>query len=71
MKTLNQTNGIPAELMAELQQACERVAKRIPYSKEERQEAARRIDRRREENAKRLGIQNVAVDLVRASRDSR
>jgi hypothetical protein len=71
MKTLDKNNGIPADLMAELQQACDRVAKGIPFSKEERQEAARRIDRRREENAERLGIQNVAVDLVRESRDSR
>jgi hypothetical protein len=71
MKTLDQHNGIPADLMAELQQACNRVAKGIPFSKEERMEAARRIDRRREENAKRLGIQNVAVDLVRESRASR
>jgi hypothetical protein len=56
---------------AELQEVCDRIAKGIPFKKEERQKAAAEIDRRREANAKRLGIQNVAVDIVRAMRDSR
>ena len=71
MTTFDQIDSTSADLRVELQQACERVAKGLPFSKEERQEAARRIDRRREENAKRLGIQNVAVDLVRESRTCR
>jgi hypothetical protein len=55
----------------ELQEVCDRIAKGIPFTKEERQKAAAEIGRRREENAKRFGVQNVAVDIVRAMRDSR
>ena len=55
---------------AKLQEACDRVAKGEKISQEERKAAAARIDKMREENAKILGIQEVAVDLVRQSRVS-
>jgi hypothetical protein len=70
MTTIDQTPGMDPDLKARMQEACDRVSKGIPISREERKAAAARIDRMREENAERFGIQNVAVDLVRQSRDS-
>lgn len=54
-----------------LQEACDRVARGEKISQEERKAAAARIDKVREEIAKILGIQEVAVELVRQSQDSR
>jgi hypothetical protein len=58
-------------LKAEIQEACDRIAKGILPTMEERKTAAARIDRMREENAKLFGIQEVTLDAVRASRSSR
>ena len=55
---------------ARMREACERIAKGIPFTKEEKDQAAAEIDRIREANAKRIGIQNIAVDLVREMRNS-
>jgi hypothetical protein len=57
--------------MAEMQAACDRIAKGILPTMEERKAAAARIDRMREENAELFGIQDVTLDAVRASRDNR
>ena len=71
MNTIDDTTGMDPTVKAKLQEACNRVASGEKISKEERKAAAARIDKLREENAKILGIQEVAVDLVRQSRDSR
>ena len=70
MKTLDTTTGMDPETKLQMQAACNRVASGVAISPEERKAAAARIDRRRKENAERLGIQNVAVGLVRQLRDS-
>jgi hypothetical protein len=71
MKTIDQPNGMDPKLKAELQEVCDRVARSETFSQKERKAAAAEIDRLREENRKKFGIQNVAVDFVRQSRDSR
>ena len=71
MNTVDDTTGMDPTVKAKLQEACDRVARGEKISQEERKAAAARIDKMREENAKILGIQEVAVDLVRQSRDSR
>jgi hypothetical protein len=68
MKTTSETTGIDPALKAEMQEACDRIAKGILPTMEERKAAAARIDRMREENAKRFGIQDVTLDAVRKSR---
>lgn len=71
MNTVRDTTGMDPRVKAKLQEACDRVARGETMSQEERKAAAARIDKMREENAKIFGIQEVAVDLVRQSRDSR
>jgi hypothetical protein len=71
MKTADDTISMDPTVKAKLQEACDRVARGEKISQEERKAAAARIDKMREENAKILGIQEVAVELVRESRDSR
>lgn len=61
---------IPAEVMAELRAAAEYAAKRV-RDPEVMRKACERMDRRAEENAKRYGVQNVGVDIIREMRDSR
>lgn len=68
MKTATENTGMDPALKAEMQKACERIAKGIIPTIEERQAAAARIDRMREENAKLFGIQDVTLDAIRASR---
>ena len=70
MKTTEPTSGMDPELKAKLQEVCDRIAKGIPFTIEEKEQAAAEIDRIREANAKRIGVQNVAVDLVREMRNS-
>jgi hypothetical protein len=57
-------------LKAEMQEACDRIAKGILPTMAERKAAAARIDRMREDNAKLFGIQDVTLDAVRESRNS-
>jgi hypothetical protein len=71
MKTTAVTTSIDPALRAETQEACERIAKGILPTMEERKAAAARIDRMREENAKVSGIQDVTLDAVRKSRSRR
>jgi hypothetical protein len=70
MTTIEPTSGMDAELKAGMQEVCERIANGIPFTMEEKDQAAAEIDRIREANAKRIGIQNIAVDLVREMRNS-
>lgn len=71
MNTIDEFTGMDFALKAEMQAACDRLAKGLPFSREEKERAAAEIDRMREENERRLGLQNVAVDAVRQFRDSR
>lgn len=64
---MNTTVG-DASLRAKLQQACDRIARGIFPTMDERKAAAARIDRMREANARRFGIQEVTLDAVRESR---
>jgi hypothetical protein len=70
MKGVPESTCISAELMAELQRAADDLAmgKRNP---EAAKEAAQRMDRRREENRRLFGVQNIGVDIIRQMRDGR
>jgi hypothetical protein len=70
MTTIETTSGTDLQLKARMQDACERIAKGIAFTREEKDQAAAEIDRIREANAKRIGIQSIAVDLVREMRNS-
>ena len=69
MKT-TEKNLIPTRLLADLQEAADRVATGI-RDPEAMKKAARDMDRMREETRKELGIIEVAVDLIRESRDEK
>ncbi len=62
------TTGIPADLAAEFQEALDDLAKGIRRPEKIRA-ACERMDRIREENRKLFGEQNIAVDLIRQTRD--
>jgi hypothetical protein len=64
----NDSGAIPPELMAELQQAAERAAKGVRDPEAMRQ-AAECMDRLREENRKKLGVQDIGVRIIREFRD--
>jgi hypothetical protein len=70
MKIIQENTCISAELMAELQEAADKLArgKRDP---EAAKQAAQRMDRMREENRRLFGVQNIGVDIIRHMRDSR
>ena len=68
MKTIAESTGMDPILKAQLQEACNRIAKGVLPTMEERKAAAARIDHLREENARRFGIQDVSLDAVRESR---
>lgn len=70
MKTTAEYHGMDPALKAAMQEACDRIARGILPTMQERKSAAAQIDRLREENAKLLGIQDVTLDAVRLSRDS-
>jgi hypothetical protein len=60
--------GIPPDLAAEFQEVLDDLAKGIRRP-EKMQAACDRMDRLREENRQLFGEQNVAVELVRQTRD--
>ena len=60
--------GIPPDLAAEFQEAVADLAKGIRRP-EKMQAACERMDRLREENRQLFGEQNIAVELVRRTRD--
>jgi hypothetical protein len=70
MKTINASAGMDPALKAEMQEACDRIAKGTLPTMEERKAAAANIDRMRAENAKLFGVQEVTLYAVRTSRSS-
>lgn len=70
MKSTAQRAGLDPALKAEIQRACERIAKGILPTMRERKVAAAEIDRMREENAKVFGVQDVTLQAVRGSRSN-
>jgi hypothetical protein len=69
MTTAENTSMDPG-LKAQMQEACDRIARGILPTMEERKAAAARIDRMREENAKLFGIQDVTLSALRESRSN-
>ena len=69
MNTTAEPAGMDPDLKAALQEACDRIARGILPTMEERKAAAARIDHMREENAKLFGVQDVTLDAVRQSRN--
>jgi hypothetical protein len=68
MNTTDTTIGIPDEIKAELQETLDTIAKGIRDPEKARQ-ALDRMNRIREENRKLFGEQNIAVELIRQTRD--
>jgi chromatin segregation and condensation protein Rec8/ScpA/Scc1 (kleisin family) len=68
MNTNETIPGIPEEIKAQLRQTIDDLVKGIRRP-ERMKEACERIDRMREENRKLLGEQNIAVELIRETRD--
>jgi len=68
MNTTETAYSIPPDVVAEFQQAVDDLLKGI--RRPEKMRAAReRMDRMREENRKLFGEQNIAVELIRQTRD--
>ena len=70
MKTIEQISRIEPALKAKLQEALDKQAKGIPFTREEQNEACQHMDRIREENRKLFGESNIAVELIRQTRDN-
>jgi len=68
MAKVETPSTIPSELMTELQERAELAARGV-VDPETRRAARARMDRMREEFRRRHGEVNVAVDLIRESRD--
>jgi hypothetical protein len=68
MNTTETTAGIPPDLAAEFREALDDLAKGIRRP-EKMQAACQHMDRLREENRLLFGEQNLAVELVRHTRD--
>ena len=64
---MNNLQSSSADLMSQLEEAARRAASGVRDA-EAMQKACERMDRMREENRKRFGVQNVAVDLIRDAR---
>ena len=70
MNTTETTTGIPEEIKAQLQETLDDLVKGVRRP-DKMKAACERMDRMREENRKRFGEQNIAVDLIRETRDHR
>jgi hypothetical protein len=70
MNTTEQNPGVSPAVLAELQEAAVQAARGVRDSKAIRR-ACERMDRLREENRRRFGIQNIGVQIIRAMRDAR
>ena len=70
MKTLEPIPGMDPELKAKLKEALDKQEKGVPFTQQEKDEACRHMDRIREENRKLFGESNIAVELVRETRDN-
>ena len=68
MNTTKTTAPIPPNLAAEFQEAVDDLVKGIRRP-EKMQAACERMDRLREENRRLFGEQNIAVELIRQTRD--
>jgi hypothetical protein len=68
MNTTETMPGIPDEVKAQLQQTLDDLVKGIRHPSKMKA-ACERMDRMREENRKLFGEQNIAVDLIRETRD--
>ena len=68
MEPANIATSIPADLAAEFQEALDDLAKGIRRP-EKMQAACEHMDRTREENRRLFGEQNIAVELIRQTRD--
>jgi hypothetical protein len=69
MKTFEPIPGMNPELRVKLQEALNKQANGIPFTPEERDEACQHMDRIREENCRLFGESNIAVELIRQTRD--
>ncbi|MBI1914868.1 MAG: hypothetical protein HYS12_09040 [Planctomycetes bacterium] len=65
---MNTTETIPEEVKTQLQQTLDDLVKGIRRP-EKMKAACERMDRMREENRQLFGEQNIAVDLIRETRD--
>ena len=61
--------GIPEEIKAQLQETLDDLVKGIRRP-DKMKAACERMDRMREENRRLFGEQNIAVDLIRETRDN-
>jgi len=61
---------IPPEIRVELHEALNRLVKGVRDPQAARQ-SRERMDRLREANRQRFGVQNIGVAIIRAMRDSR
>ena len=68
MNTTETVSAVPPDLAAEFQQALDDLAKGIRRP-EKIKAAFERMDRIREENRRLFGEQNIAVELIRQTRD--
>jgi hypothetical protein len=68
MNTTESIPGISEEVKAQLQQTLDDLVKGIRRP-DKMKAACERMDRMREENRKLFGEQNIAVDLIRETRD--
>jgi hypothetical protein len=68
MNTTEIISGISEEVKAQLRQTLDDLVKGIRRP-DKMKAACERMDRMREENRKRFGEQNIAVDLIRETRD--
>jgi succinate dehydrogenase/fumarate reductase flavoprotein subunit len=68
MNKIETSPGIPEEVRAQLRQTLDDLVKGIRHP-DKMKAACERMDRMREENRKLFGEQNIAVDLVRETRD--
>ena len=68
MYPIETASGIPPHLAAEFQEALDDLAKGVRRP-EKMQAACEHMDRLREENRRLFGEQDIAVELVRQTRD--
>ena len=68
MSTTPTTSSIPEDIKAQLEETLDDLAKCIRRP-EKMKKACERMDRMREENRKLFGEQNIAVELIRQTRD--
>jgi hypothetical protein len=68
MNSTETVPGIPEEVKAQLRQTLDDLVKGIRRP-DKIKAACERMDRMREENRKLFGEQNIAIDLIRETRD--